>query len=310
MNILVSTRSKRRFNDNADYTVDPSYDEYQSHSEQVSDFLLIRRMNCHLEEDICGYVESTGITCMSIFLDANGSLEFDDRNQLAILPNTIVITQGPFCAFNLPMGNNLNLLECLFDTKALLQQGFDLLKTEKGIFSDRIVQGNSISVSKPLSPNSIDIIHSIMQCQTNNLTGKLRLQAKTLELLSENMHSYAQPKADRIAENTDRKKINQATKIISQQYYKPLTIKTLSKAVGLNEKKLKDGFREILGTTVHTYIENVRLNTARNLLENGKRITEIAHEVGYSSPSHFAKRFQKNFGKTPKNWQMTIGIIH
>ncbi|MBJ7538955.1 helix-turn-helix transcriptional regulator [Marinomonas transparens] len=306
----TSPRSKRRLSDDANYTIDPSFDKFQCRSEQVSDFLLIRRMNCRLEENLCGYVEGTGVTCMSIFINAHGSLEFDSQHRLAIEPNTIMITQGSFCAFELRMGTQLNLLEFLFDTRVLLQQGFDLFKAESDVFAGRISKDNSISVSKTLSPHSIELVNSIIQCKTEDITGKLRLQAKALELLSENMRSNNTPKKARIIESIDQSKITKATEIIEQSYNEPLTIKALSKAVGLNEKKLKDGFREILGTTVHNYIENVRLHTARNLLEEGKKITETALEVGYASPSHFAKRFQKNFGQTPKSWQMTMDAIH
>lgn len=304
LNTSVS-RATRRLSEFADYNVDPTYDELQCHVEKVSDFLLIRRINCRLQEAMCGYVESQGVTCLSIFLEASGEIEFDKDNSLSIAPKTAVITQADYCSFNLPMGTRLNTVELLFDSRVLQQQGFELGKARSDSFSNRIKKGDSVSVSKSLSQRSTSIVDSMLACKTGDITGKLFLQAKALELLSDNILQESEPPTRSTFSHSDKRKIHKAQELIDQQYYKALTIKALSRAAGINEKKLKDGFRVLLGTTVHSYIESVRLSKARQFLGSGKKITETALEVGYSSPSHFAKRFQKSFGVTPKHWQMT-----
>jgi AraC-like DNA-binding protein len=70
---------------------------------------------------------------------------------------------------------------------------------------------------------------------------------------------------------------------------------------GLNEFKLKKGFKETFNQTVFEYLSDVRLETARNdLLNTGKSVTEIACELGYSSLQHFSAAFSKKFGVSPK----------
>ncbi len=305
MNTSVS-RETKRISQHSNYNIDLSYDdECDSLVQKISDFLLIRRTNCKLDKSMCGYVKSKGITCLSIFLDAHGEIKLDQDQRLTISPYTAIITQAEYWAFNLPIGTQLNSIELLFDTHMLNQQGFDLLNTQPSSFTQKICKGTSVSASNILSTRSMDIINSILKCKNEGINEKLLVQAKALELLSENMIGSCQ--AHNIIYQTPLHcaKIHKATEIIKQKYYDPLTIKELARTVGINEKKLKDGFREILGTTVHSYMENVRLDNARQLLKSGKRITETAMEVGYSSPSHFAKRFQKLFGQTPKKWQMT-----
>ncbi|MBX2809549.1 MAG: AraC family transcriptional regulator [Cellvibrionaceae bacterium] len=160
-------------------------------------------------------------------------------------------------------------------------------------------------MSKKISPHSVNIINTILQCKAKDISSKLLIQAKALELLSENLLCTHYPKRQTVQHKIHTTKIHQAADFIKKNYHLSLTIHSISREVGLNEKKLKDGFREILSTTVHNHLEHTRLCNARQRLEEGKKITDIAFEVGYSSPSHFAKRFYKHFGKTPKNWQMT-----
>jgi AraC-like DNA-binding protein len=81
----------------------------------------------------------------------------------------------------------------------------------------------------------------------------------------------------------------------------PPSLKELAKLSGLNEYKLKKSFKEVYNTTVFGYLSDHRLNEARKKLESSnKSIAEIAYDLGYSSPQHFAKAFKEKFGLTPK----------
>ena len=59
----------------------------------------------------------------------------------------------------------------------------------------------------------------------------------------------------------------------------------------------------ILDLSPNDYIRIVRLSKAAELLKNGNEsITEICYMVGFSSPSYFAKCFQKQYGVLPKDY--------
>ena len=80
----------------------------------------------------------------------------------------------------------------------------------------------------------------------------------------------------------------------------PPTLPALAKVAGINEFKLKKGFKEVFGTTVFNYLTGRRMEIAKNtLLQKDKSITELAYELGYSSPQHFSKAFKKIYGKPP-----------
>ena len=78
------------------------------------------------------------------------------------------------------------------------------------------------------------------------------------------------------------------------------TIREISLKVGLNEKKLKAGFRDRFGLPIYAFLQRTRLERARVLMENGKTsVTDAALQVGYTNPSHFARLFRREFGLAP-----------
>jgi len=80
----------------------------------------------------------------------------------------------------------------------------------------------------------------------------------------------------------------------------PPGLSELATIIGINEYKLKRGFREMFGNTVFGYLANARLEIAKNnLLENKKTVSEIAAELGYSSLQHFSSAFKEKFGISP-----------
>lgn len=75
---------------------------------------------------------------------------------------------------------------------------------------------------------------------------------------------------------------------------------TLARQVGLNDFKLKLGFRQVFGTTVFGYLHEHRMEQAQLLLQERRmNVEEVARTVGYANRSSFAA-FRKKFGINPK----------
>jgi AraC-like DNA-binding protein len=98
--------------------------------------------------------------------------------------------------------------------------------------------------------------------------------------------------------------IRQARTILDENFDKHITIPQLARQAGINEAKLKEGFREIYGRSVHTYLLQLRLEKAKQLLLTTElSITEITYEIGYSHVTHFTTLFKKEQGITPSEWR-------
>lgn len=102
--------------------------------------------------------------------------------------------------------------------------------------------------------------------------------------------------------SADQKAIRAAEHLLTGSFENPPTICELSRMVGLNEYKLKNGFREMYGKTIYEYIRELRMKNAKNLLEDDDlSISQIAYKVGYINTSHFARAFRKEYGLNPSD---------
>ena len=74
----------------------------------------------------------------------------------------------------------------------------------------------------------------------------------------------------------------------------------LSARFGLNEFKLKKGYKHFFQSTVFSDIHRLRMQHARQLLtERVMNVTEAAYYIGYSDLSSFSYAFKKRFGYNP-----------
>ncbi len=70
--------------------------------------------------------------------------------------------------------------------------------------------------------------------------------------------------------------------------------------LGTNEFKLKYGFKELYGTTVHRFLMNERFRNSQMMIQfSDESIKSIAHINGFKSISHFSRAFKKHYGYAP-----------
>jgi len=80
-------------------------------------------------------------------------------------------------------------------------------------------------------------------------------------------------------------------------------VERLAEEVGLGRRQLQRRIHELTGRTAHGYIQESRLERARQLLEQkAGNVSEVAYRVGFRDPRHFARLFQKTYGKPPSRW--------
>ena len=98
--------------------------------------------------------------------------------------------------------------------------------------------------------------------------------------------------------------IQAARTMIKKNIRYHFVIREISQKVGMNEFKLKNGFRELFGNGVYEYLRTERMLEARQLLSDGGRnVKEVAALTGYKSVNSFIKAFKKKFGETPGEYR-------
>lgn len=156
---------------------------------------------------------------------------------------------------------------------------------------------------------SIPTAHCLKQILESPYQGLIRqvfIQAKALELLSLQLKQYEDQShsANGIfkLKPHDLDRILLAEQILLENLQQAPTILELAKRCGINQQKLKRGFKIVFHKTVNQYLREARLEASRSLLLQGSfTIKEVAAKVGYVNASHFARRFKERYGMLPKN---------
>ncbi len=85
-----------------------------------------------------------------------------------------------------------------------------------------------------------------------------------------------------------------------------ITNEFLADRLGISEVYLRKLFHEHYGTSPKQYIIDMRIQKARQLLENGTQtITEISEQCGFSNLYHFCRLFKAKVGATPSDYRKT-----
>ncbi|MFT3826671.1 MAG: AraC family transcriptional regulator [Chitinophagaceae bacterium] len=181
------------------------------------------------------------------------------------------------------------------------QNGNDTLKR----FADDILNKRAVILSNQWGAIEHPIQQAIEQIIYSKYAGDLQkmfLLSKSVELLV--LSADACTAADQaelfLKSKADKEKIIAVRDLINEQVQDPPNLSQISRIVGLNEYKLKRGFKETFQTTVFGYLAEQRLHLAHRFLrDTSKTAAEISLELGYATPQHFNNAFKKKFGITP-----------
>jgi DNA-binding response OmpR family regulator len=116
----------------------------------------------------------------------------------------------------------------------------------------------------------------------------------------------AQSALDRVGEQAfpDDQLFAQALSVLDKRMSDPPGLVQLARELGTNERKLTDIFRQRVGLTVFDYFSELRLETARHLLEqSAMRVQMIAGHVGYRNAGDFTRAYRRRYGMSPREYR-------
>lgn len=154
-----------------------------------------------------------------------------------------------------------------------------------------------------LTPAMMTTLYQILHCPYYGVMQRLYLESKAWELIVFQLTQLRETQAafkHVPLKPDDIDRIYQAHQILIQNLHHPPSLLDLARQVGLNDYKLKQGFRQVFGTTAFGCLHQYRMEQARHLLEIQKvQVAIAAHAVGYSSLSSFHRAYKKYFGLNP-----------
>ncbi len=278
--------------------------------EQLGADITVAVVEAQTTKDVVYGEQGPPTVCIAVYLTGRGRASLETSDAIEILPGTVVLFMS-----DKPIGGQhwhdggqkLSVVDVRFRRELFDRVG----GVTAARLSQELYSGPSIPEKGALlsafqgSAKLIEIVREIRNCSIGAPpTRELYLTAKSLELLATTLSDISAAASETISLSAeDRRKIALARELLETRYEESWRIRTLASVVGLSEKKLKAGFRETIGNSVHAYLLEVRINAACALLSEGRSVTEVALSSGFGNLSHFTTMFRKLRGMTPSEYR-------
>lgn len=270
--------------------------------------------NCKFYEDIEIHFTLNSVHPLKFIFCSEGSVShsFQDTaevNDIQAYQNIIVSSSGYnghvlyFKANVQTHVSSLEIIRATFSHRS--NYNFqDLDDTLKTLFKDEVskhqffYQGN-------YSIKAADLMDQMNSKEHSGFLRSLFLEGKSFQMLVVQIAQYqddeAEDKLPKILRKSDIHKVDYVAKRIAGDLSSNLTVENLAKEAGTNVNKLQEGFKYVYDLTVNKYIQNVKLEAAKDMLMNSeKNISEIVLAIGLNNRSYFSKIFKEKYGVNPK----------
>lgn len=94
---------------------------------------------------------------------------------------------------------------------------------------------------------------------------------------------------------------------LQDNYHREVTFAQVAERFGMSVRTLNRRFKAAANQSPLQYLQEIRINTARDLLKTSNlSINEIADKVGYQDSGHFTALFKKQLATTPNAYRTTV----
>ncbi|AIZ41135.1 helix-turn-helix transcriptional regulator [Cellulophaga baltica] len=237
-----------------------------------------------------------------IFNDGRYALEVPEENSL-LLYNTQI---------DLPLNLELSPNSWIVSVVMTIRKFHSLFSKEADYipFLNKDNKDKKYYSQEGFSPAIAVILSQMMNYNLHPSIKELYIKGKVYELISLYFNKSSDADLEQcpfLVDEDNVRRIRKAKEIIISRMAEPPTLTELSDEIGLPIKKLKEGFKQIYGDSVFSFLFDYKMEYARKMLESGQHnVNEVGLKVGYSTSSHFIAAFKKKYGTTPKKYLMAL----
>ncbi len=130
-----------------------------------------------------------------------------------------------------------------------------------------------------------------------NGTSDFGKEENLLFLISTLIQNFGQPFECCVPEC--RQEIEKACEFIKHHFNERICLDQICRYAGLSKSSLLRAFTKTKGITPYRYLETIRINEAKALLEKGVQPIDAAMQTGFSDQSHFTNYFSSFIGLAP-----------
>lgn len=256
------------------------------HIFKVSNFLE----RCPLTYDICLIILLQG---KKIGYLPNQKFEYDKNNYL-VVPITLPFECETFASLDEPvigLSININKKMMINILSSLEHEDKTSSKSEMGVFQGKVTSEIE------------DILYRLLKILQSENDSKILGDSIIKELYyriatGENAHFLH----NMFSEHKKEAKIVKSLKKIHDNFNQTIDIASLAKEENMSLSSFHRHFKSITSYTPLQYIKKIRLNKAKELIQNDNfQVNDTAYEIGYVSVSQFSRDFKSYFGYPPKD---------
>ncbi|HIW34611.1 MAG TPA: helix-turn-helix domain-containing protein [Candidatus Paenibacillus intestinavium] len=123
------------------------------------------------------------------------------------------------------------------------------------------------------------------------------------EVLQQYIQLYKQF-IDAVKQQDTSFKVNDIKKYIDHYYYEDIKVTMFAEKYYLSREYLMKLFKQQYGCGIHEYIQSVRMEKAKELLQDSNlKIQDISEMLGYKDKNYFSKAFRNYFKMTPSEYR-------
>ncbi|MBD0255088.1 MAG: helix-turn-helix transcriptional regulator [Cytophagales bacterium] len=175
----------------------------------------------------------------------------------------------------------------LIASSTVLTEKYTRVLAEEDLF---ILKGTNAKITPPLM-QSLDALRHI---DYHNPLAEMLAEALVMSII---VHVHAPD--DALPEPREARLVREVKNYLEENYLESHPIKQLSRQFGINEFDLKREFKARYNQTIFGYVQQLRMEKAKEGLLAGKSIKEVAFEIGYEHPHHFSTAFRKWYNIPP-----------
>lgn len=192
----------------------------------------------------------------------------------------------------------------------LLQEAVETSNLDKAEFALRMIKSDIGSYTQETRMAVLRSVRALM----SEIPGAQpepadQSEDESSQVLDEMLHRLASgeesaPEAPPETEKTQPRNLHTIMRYIEEHYTDPnFSIKYMACVFGTSPSNLSHQFKKLTGRTLSSFIDELRISKAEELLDAGEKINVVAQKLGYSTTPVFTETYKRVRGMTPSSYK-------
>jgi len=150
-----------------------------------------------------------------------------------------------------------------------------------------------VYTSPALSRAVVDLVRNALRCSAGDEHLESEVGSLLIDLLQASGSVHAK------LEGPTDLQMRTVAELLLDQIAEPPRLKDIARGLGLSSVTLVRAFKRGYGLPPLEWLNLHRINTARAELRRGRKLADVAYDLGYADQPHFNRRFRASTGLTP-----------